>query len=73
MTIERLTEMMTAEINLLRQGREAAVQQALRRLTYEASSIHLGHNLGSTANEISEYDAKIAEAEKVLFTIKEGK
>ena len=57
----------TAEIEILKRSRQNEVERALGLLdSVRNGSRHLGHNLANVANEISSYDARIEQTEKIL-------
>lgn len=68
----KLVEQLEMELASLARRRDLLVEQAVELLKREATSRHLGHNLGSRATELAELAAKVEQTEMILRSAKEA-
>ena len=64
--MKKMIEAMEQEVANLVARRTMAIEHAIRLLQADATSSHLGHNLGNRANEISEINAKLEQTVMIL-------
>ena len=70
MTNKELMKALDRELEILMMNRQCEVSRAKRLLEDESTSVHLGHNLASCANDITRYNGQIEAVNKTLFGLR---
>jgi hypothetical protein len=67
-----LKALLKSELENLERSYQLAIDGAIALLQNERTSMHLGHNLASRANEISVLAGKIESTRTMIFTLDVG-